>query len=201
MKTTNWKAIGHKLGVLSLTALMIASCGSNSDENKTSNSTSTISGNSPIFGDSSTGTDGTTWANLKSQTACSQGRGSDRTFHVTQYSNLQQGSTSGTQQASYYGKNVNGDLIFINKVNNGGTIAYNVVFSFCNYSDGYATYIGDNANMTNFYLLNTVITNDGSCSYGEVDKATLYFYNQALVGSRDFPSGTAAIEFAGVCTF
>ena len=82
MKTLNLKTLGRSIGVLSLTALMLTSCGSDSNEAEPVSNTTTNSNNnnnnSGIFGNSGTNSnDSNLWNSLKNQANCSQGRMND----------------------------------------------------------------------------------------------------------------------------
>jgi len=194
MKTFTYykcKSIAKKIGVLGLTTLMIASCGSK--DNKTSNA----NGNplnvpvntSPIFGDPNSGVgaqDLNTWTNLKNQTNCQQGRMQDLTFTVSSQGNyygggsvsgqLQQGQTNGSSQGTFYGRSGQGDLMFVSRVTTGSSqLSYNVVLSYCIYQDYIAQYIGPNAGMSNFQLQNMQLTQSSSCSSGNVTSAVVGF--------------------------
>jgi hypothetical protein len=198
MKTFTYykcKSVAKKIGVLGLTALMIASCGSDND-NKTNTATNGVTnvpvGTSPIFGNPNTGIgsqDLSTWNNLKNQTNCQQGRMEDLTFTVTGsqgyygggYSSsvsgtLQQGQATGTSQGSFYGKSGQGDLIFVSRVSTGSNqLSYNVVLSYCIYQDYVAQYIGPNAGMQNFIVQNMQLTQSNSCASGNVTSAVVGF--------------------------
>ncbi len=200
MKTFNsfkLKSIGRKLSVLGVTALLAASCGSDKNEAGPApvappNNTGVVnvpSGTSPIFGDTNAGGSSNAlnvWNQLKSQTNCAQGRMQDMTFQLQQNASgtsgavsgwLQSGSVSGSSQGSYYGKSVNGDLVFVSKVASGNQLAYNVVVSFCQFNDGIAEYIGPNSGMSNFYVNQLYLNNNGSCATGAVSNGQVGFYS------------------------
>lgn len=189
MKTQKLKTIGRNLGVLSVTALMLASCGSK-DENKAAPapSTNTSTNLGPVFNNPGAQNDGNLWNSLKSQVSCSQGRMSDLSLRMNQVSNsygnsvsgyLESGTVSGNSTGSYYGKSPNGDVIYVSKVTDGNSLVYNVVISFCNYNDGQYNYIGDGAGMTNFFLQNVTLNNGSNCATGAVTDGYVGFYSPA----------------------
>ncbi|MEC7277934.1 MAG: hypothetical protein VXV96_16555 [Bdellovibrionota bacterium] len=203
MKTTNWKALSRKLGVLSLTALLIASCGSDSNESKDSSSSSNTLNLGPVFDNTGATNDASVWSSLKSQVSCSQGRMSDMAFNYQQNGNyygntlaaqaayVQSGGVSGTSQGSYYGRSNNGDLMYVSKVNNGSSITYNIVVSLCNFNDGIYTYIGDNAGMSNFAIQGIVLNNGSNCGTGAVTLGYFGFTTQAY-GNQMIPIAFAS---------
>lgn len=196
------KSIGRKLSVLGMTAMLVASCGSDKNEAKPSPTAPGIPvGTSPVFGNGSNSNDINVWNNLKSQTNCAQGRMQDQTFQLQQANSgsaisgwLQSGSVSGTSQGSYYGKSANGDLVFVSKVVNGNQLAYNVVLSFCQFNDGIAQYIGPNAGMSNFYVNQLYLNNSGSCATGAVSNGQVGFYSPQFGGYVPINVASAGIN-------
>ncbi|MCR9204003.1 MAG: hypothetical protein NXH75_05475 [Halobacteriovoraceae bacterium] len=189
------KSVGRKIAVLSMTALLFVSCGSDKDKNETNTGVSGVPvGTSPVFGNPNAGgsqQDLNVWNSLKSSNNCQQGRMSDQTFTLQQqgYSNgntisgyLQSGNASGTHQGGYYGKSANGDLVYISKVSNGNTLAYNVVLSFCQFSDGINQYIGPNAQMSQYFVNGLVLNNSGTCATGAVSTGQVGFYSPTFGG-------------------
>ncbi|MCF8058687.1 MAG: hypothetical protein K9K67_05290 [Bacteriovoracaceae bacterium] len=193
MKTFNYfklRSIGRKLSLLGLVAMLATSCGSDKNETGPGNSgTGTLPvGTSPVFNG---GNDLSVWNSLKSSYSCSQGRMQDMTFTLQQggsgnyiSGNLQSGSVGGSSQGSYYGRSGNGDLVFISKVTNGNQLAFNVVLSFCQWTDPQygVPYIGPNAQMSNFMVQNLVLNNSGSCATGAVTSGYIGFYSPAYGG-------------------
>ncbi len=207
MKTFNYfklKSIGQKLSLLGLAAMLAVSCGSDKNETGPSNNgTGSLPvGTSPVFSDPSTGGNNlNVWNSLKGSTSCSQGRMQDMTFTLQQASNgstisgyLQSGTVSGSSQGSYYGKSANGDLVFVSKVSNGNQLGFNVVLSFCQFSDGVNQYIGPNAQMSNFYVNALSLNNSGSCATGAVSNGQIGFYSPAFGGYVPINVASAGIN-------
>ncbi len=207
MKTQKLKTIGRNLGVLSLTALMLASCGSDSNESAPApvNNTTTTTNSNPVFNNTGiNGNDASVWNSLKSQNSCPQGRMSDLTFQITggnTYGNtivqaqLQSGTSSGSVQASYYGISGNRDLLYVQKVANGNGATYNVVVSYCNWSLNGMTMIGDGASMSNFQVQNLVLNNGSNCTTGAVTAGYVAFQSQ-LAADYTNPQGFVPVQFA-----
>ena len=222
MKTFTYykcKSIAKKIGVLGLTALMIASCGSD-NENKTDTSATgnpfnAPSGTSDVFINPNTGVnsqDLSTWNNLKNQTNCPQGRMQDLTFTVSAQNNyyggysssvsgtMQQGQVSGTSQGSYYGRSGQGDLMFVSKVSTGSNqAAYNIVLSYCIYQDYIAQYIGPNAGMTNFVVQNMQLSQSTNCSAGSVTSAVVGFISPNYSQNQYVPIQYAPVANSNQC--
>lgn len=210
MKAFNYyklKSIGRKIGVLSVTAMLVVSCGSDKDKNTTNSSIAGVPvGTSPVFGNPTTGgsqQDLNVWNSLKGSTSCAQGRMEDLTFTLQSqgYSNgstisgyLQSGSASGTHQGGYYGKSANGDLVYVSKISNGTALAYNVVLSFCQFSDGYTQYIGPNAQMNNFFVNGLSLNNSGTCATGAVSAGQVGFYSPSFGGYVPINVASAGIN-------
>ena len=210
MKTFKYfklKSIGRQLSVLGLTAMLAASCGSDKNEAGPANPNAGLPvGTSPVFNNPNTGGNSgnlQVWNQLKSSTNCAQGRMQDQTFTLQQQSSgygstisgwLQGGTVSGSAQGSYYGKSANGDLVFVSKVSNGNTLGYNVVLSFCQYSDGYQQYIGPNAQMSQFYVNQLYLNNSGSCATGAVSNGQIGFYSPAYGGYVPINVASAGIN-------
>jgi len=155
MKTYNklkGKSLARKLGTLTLTLLLAASCGS--DKNESSSSTdSSVSLSTLSSNDSNFGSD---WSNLKSSISCNStyGRSSDRYYYTTgNSSTMSSGSMSGTTNGSWLGTNSDGHAVAVQKVVSSGTTYYNVVISACvlsstNYGTTYSI-LGDDDTITN----------------------------------------------------
>lgn len=201
------KSVGRKIAVLSMTALLFVSCGSDKDKNETNTGVAGVPvGTSPVFGNPSSGgsqQDLNVWNSLKNSNNCQQGRMSDQTFTLQQqgYSNgssisgyLQSGNASGTHQGGYYGKSANGDLVYVSKISNGSTLAYNVVLSFCQFSDGINQYIGPNAQMSQFFVNGLLLNNSGSCATGAVSTGQIGFYSPTFGGYVPINVASAGIN-------
>jgi len=150
MKTYNklkGKSLARKLGTLTLTLLLAASCGSdkNTSSDSSSTSSSTLTSNDGSF-DSD-------WSNLKSSTNCNgqYGRSSDRYYYTTGNSpSMQSGSISGSTNGTWLGKNTAGHAVAVQKVINNGTTYYNVAVSAC--------VIGESAYGTTYTILDDADT-------------------------------------------
>lgn len=193
--TYKMKSVGRKIAVLSVTALLFVSCGSDKDKNTTNSSVAGVPvGTSPVFGNPTSGgsqQDLNVWNSLKNSNNCAQGRMADQTFTLQNqgYSSgnsisgyLQSGQASGTHQGGYYGRSANGDLVYVSKISNGNSLTYNVVLSFCQFSDGIQQYIGPNAQMSNYFVNGLSLNNSGSCATGAVSTGQIGFYSPAFGG-------------------
>ncbi len=156
MKTYNQlkaRSLGRKLGVLGLTLMLAASCGSDKkNTTTTSSSTSNPSTSTLSSNDSNFASD---WSSIKSSSSCNgnYGRASDRYYYTTgNSSSMTSGSISGTSSGTWLGKNENGSAVAVQKVVSGGTTYYNVVISAC--------IVGETVNGTTY----TVLGDDDSLS-------------------------------------
>lgn len=150
--------------------------------------------NSPVVPASDTGN----WNQLKSQYQCQgrggQGRMGDRTFTLSSQGStggtvtrlagaMSEGSYQGPVAASYMGRNYDrNDLIYIQKMNVGGSIRYNIVLSLCTYitQGPYGDsieYIGPNAGLSNFQL-SAVLYVSTSATPGQVTRGQVQFNSQ-----------------------
>ncbi len=151
MKTYNklkGKSLARKLGTLTLTLLLAASCGS--DKNESSSTDSSVSLSTISSNDSNFASD---WSNLKSSTSCNgqYGRSSDRYYYTTgNSSSMQSGSISGSSNGTWLGKNSAGHTVAVQKVINSGTTYYNVAVSAC--------VIGESAYGTTYTILDDADT-------------------------------------------
>lgn len=201
------KSLGRKLAILSLTAVMVVSCGSDKEGN-TTNTAAPVTTANP-FGNTTniSQQDVSNWNNLKSSQSCSQGRMNDMVFTLQPQQSgyygsssvsgyLQSGSASGSSQGNYFGMSANKDLVWVSKVSNGSTLTYNVVISFCQFTDPmYGTqYIGPNAQMSNFYVNGLVLNNGSSCATGAVTTGQIGFYSPTYGGYVPINVASAGIN-------
>lgn len=193
MKTVNgskFKKLGKTLALTLVTASLVVSCGK--DKNKTNSSdTATYSGSNPVFQNSAA--DLSQWNNLKSKYQCntqygSQGRLPDLNFVVqssqqqggfgnTVSGQLTPGGIGGSIQGSYAGINFGTrDIIYVTKVFNGSQVAYNVTVSLCSWQGQYQSYIGGNAQLSNFMISSPLVLNTSSgCPIGIVSDGWITF--------------------------
>lgn len=98
----------------------------------------------------------TKWERLKASTVCDldQGRMQDiQLKNAGSNGDLIEGSYEGRVLKSYYGQTGNGDLIKVSKIQDEeGKVSYNVSLAMCRYSDQFATYIGEEAGMSDFQV-------------------------------------------------
>ncbi|MBC98774.1 MAG: hypothetical protein CME63_13590 [Halobacteriovoraceae bacterium] len=202
MKTYNKlkvRSLTRKLGVLGLTLMLAASCGS--DSNKSSNSSSSQSSSTLSSNDGSFASD---WSNFKSANNCQSqyGRASDRYYYTTGNSpSLQSGSISGTTNGTWLGRNDNGSTVAVQKVVSGGTTYYNVVISACvvgesMYGSTY-TILGDDDSLSNVQFSNfsrAYAENYGlDCSHDFLARGTFSFTSSNYASLNGH--GNGALEF------
>ncbi len=155
MKTYNElkvRSLGRKLGVLGLTLMLAASCGSDKKNTTSSSSSSNQSTSTLTSNDANFASD---WSSIKSTANCNgnYGRASDRYYYTTgNSSTMTAGSISGTASGTWLGQNDNGSVVAVQKVVSGGTTYYNVAISAC--------IVGETVNGTTY----TVLGDDDSLS-------------------------------------
>ena len=197
-KFENFKSIGRNIAYLSIAASLLTACGSKDKSESNQTRMNVPRGTSPVFGNPTSGGGNNQqnlniWNNLKSQNNCRQGRMQDLTFKyqssggsyyggTTLSGYLQSGSHSGYSQGSYYGKSCNGDLIYVSRVSSGSTSSYNVVLSFCIWSDGYTQFIGPNAQMSQYFVDQVVLNGSETNTNGGVMSGKIGFFSPAFGG-------------------
>lgn len=166
MKTYNQlkvRSLGRKLGVLGLTLMLAASCGSDkkntTSSSTSSTSTSTLNSNDGAFGQQ--------WQNFKSSLNCrtNGSRASDRYYYSVENSaSLTEGSMSGTSVGTSFGAHAGGHAVAIQKVQVDNTVYRNVVISMCSDSESYYgntyTYFDDSDQLTNVIMSTYRITSE-----------------------------------------
>lgn len=194
MKTQNKqknRCIIKSIIALSMTALLLTSCGKDTENEIVTNDVNSNTNNPVIIGVGTGATD--FWYNLKSQNVCPQGssRMEDMPFNLqgSAYGaqiggSLQPGNSSGTVTQTYTGMNQGTkDLIFIAQVNNGNQISYNVVVSLCRWNNGYVEFIGESAGLSNFGIQYMSLSNSTNCPTGDILDGWLTFSSQTYGGN------------------
>ena len=200
----NNKSFIKKFVPIALTALMLVSCGKDTENQIVATETNPTTNpdgyypqypnsqpTSPVIVESNSQYH---WDNLKSQNACPYGntRMQDLSYtlqagaHQAQISgSLQAGNISGTLSQTFSGMNIGTkDLLFIAQVSNGSQVAYNVVVSLCSWSTPYGQeFIGPNAGLTNFNLHYMTLSQSTNCPTGKILDGWLSFTSQTYGGS------------------
>lgn len=211
-KPNKWK----KLALLGAVAMVLASCGKDTENQVVADSPSptttptvpTGSGTSPvIIGVGSGAYD--YWEQMKAQHSCPNGSArmyNDMTFSLqggayqAQISgNLQPNEVPGTISQTYTGMNLGTkDLIFIAQVNNGSQVAYNVVVSLCSWQ-GYTgrEYIGNNTPLSNFRLDYMTLSSSTNCPTGKILDGWLTFTSQTYA-QDNYGNGNIPTRFAPI---
>jgi hypothetical protein len=208
MKTINYfnvKQFTKQAMILGLAGGLLVSCGKDSKKNEIDSTTTNpnpVGNSNPVFRNPSGNVntqDLSLWNSLKSQYACNTqtgGRMQDLNFRLQgqAYGNMIGGqlspisSPSGGAVASFMGANQGTrDLIYITQTSNGSSVQYNVVLSFCTWTQNIygqqIQFIGPNSGMSNFRLDYADISNSTNCPVGKVTSGKVTFSSQTYGGN------------------
>lgn len=114
----------------------------------------------------------TKWERIQANTSCDLDQGRMKEIQLKNVGNdgsLIEGSNEGKILESSYGETANGDLIKVSKIEDKkGKVSYNISLAMCRYSDQFASYVGEDAGMTNFQVNQISFGDNESISYGSI---------------------------------